>query len=750
MSSVPLNIARVSMQMQGSLLLGNLQSTQLSLLQVEQQLSSGQQLNLPSDNPAAAVNIIGLKQQITDSTNYSSNLNFASGILGQADSSLGSLTTLINQAQSIASSQVGTGVTADQRSAQAQVVNSLLNQALDLANTQYQGQSVFGGQNGSQNAFSSVAGGYMYQGTTNAQTMLTPSGGTIQYTLTGDQAFGAISSQVIGYRALNPALTGATRLSDLGGAQQKGVSTGPITLTLGAASSTVDLSNASTVNDVVTQLNAGLTAAGSDATASISGGSIVITGDSAQNISFSDAAGGSTAASLGIAGAVATGTTVTGTALQPRITDTTPLAALNNGTGIDPSGIVITNGTTSATVTLAGLNTVQDLINAINTSGTHVQASINAAGTGINLQNPLSGSSLTIGENGGTTADELGIRSFNAQTSLSGLNGGAGVTPISGTLSGASGQILVTKTDGTQFAVQVGGINTPSQLIAAINGATGNTTVTATLNSTGNGITLTDTSGGTGNLSVTAGANFVNNFGTELGIFQTGSGGTLTGSDMTFSTDDFRITRRDGTSFTVNVTGATTIQDVLNQINNADGNSVAATKVTASLNPNGNGIELTDASSGSGPLTVTALNNSSVAEQLGIDKTAGSATPGVINGDDTNPLQPQGIFSTLTMLRDALLNNDTAGITQAGALLSADSTRAIKAQGLVGAREQDVSTRQTDATAQQTQLQQALSLLNDTDFTTAATRLQQLQTAYQASLQVAQTTQNLSLLDFLK
>ncbi len=55
MSVVPLNIARVSMQMQGSLLLGNLQGTQLSLLQVEQQLSRGQQLNLPSDNPTAAV-----------------------------------------------------------------------------------------------------------------------------------------------------------------------------------------------------------------------------------------------------------------------------------------------------------------------------------------------------------------------------------------------------------------------------------------------------------------------------------------------------------------------------------------------------------------------------------------------------------------------------------------------------------------------------------------------------------------------
>jgi flagellin-like hook-associated protein FlgL len=145
---------------------------------------------------------------------------------------------------------------------------------------------------------------------------------------------------------------------------------------------------------------------------------------------------------------------------------------------------------------------------------------------------------------------------------------------------------------------------------------------------------------------------------------------------------------------------------------------------------------------------VTALNGSGAAGQLGIAKAAAAA--GVINGDDVNPLQPQGVFSSLTLLRDSLLKNDNAGIAQAAALLAKDGARAIKARGLAGAREKDVSSRKDDVTGEQTQLKQALSLLNDTDFTEAATRLQQLQTAYQASLQVAQTTQNLSLLDFLK
>jgi len=752
MSVVPVNVARVSMQMQGSLLLGNLQNTQASLLKVSQQLSSGQQLSLPSDDPAAALGIVSLKRQISDSQNYSSNLSFATGILGQADSSLSSLNSLINQAQSIASSQIGANSTPDQRAAQAQVVDSLLTQAMDIANTQFEGQSIFGGQNGLQNPFVSAGGGYRYQGTSTAQSIQTPTGGAIPFTLSGDQVFGAISSQVIGYQNLTPSLTSSTRLADLGGATGKGVTPGAISLTVGGTTTAIDLSNASTINDVVTELNAGLTAAGSDATVSLSGGSLKMTGDSTQNISFSDTQSGTTAAQLGIAVSVPTTTSVTGTALSPKITDLTPLSALNNGAGIDPSGIILTNGANTATITLAGppaLTSVQDLLNAINHSGTNVQAEINSSGNGINLLNPLSGTSMTVGENGGTTAQELGIRSMNAQTSLADFNNGAGVTPIANTLPGPTGNITVTRTDGTQFSVQVNGVSTPSQLIAAINNASGNTTVTAALNTTGNGITLTDTSGGPGNLSVAAGSNYNAN-GSDLGIFQTGAGGTLAGTNITLSTDDFRVTRKDGTWFDVSVNGASTVQDILNRINSADGNTTPANKVTASLNASGNGISLTDASTGSGVLTVTELNASSAAQQLGIDKTANSATPGQITGDDNNPLEPQGLFSSLTQLRDALLNNDTPGITASAGNLTKDASRVTQVQGIVGAREQDVAARKTAATDQQTQLKESLSLLNDTDFTSAATKLQQLQTSYQASLQVAQMTNNLSLLDFLK
>ena len=748
MSITPIASSRVTQQTKSIALLGSLQTDQSNLLTLENQLSSGKRLSLASDDPAAAVGIIRLNTQIATTTQYNNNLNFANGALSTADSTLTTLSKLINNAQSIASSNAGSLTPAADRTSQAQVVDSLINQALELSNTQYQNQSIFAGQNTTGAAYTSASGGYKYNGTSQGQAILSPTGSSLEYTLDGSTVFGGVAAQVGGGQSLAPALISNTRLSDLGGATLSGVTGGPINLTIGGSTVTVDLTNAATAGDVVNQINAALTTAGSNASISLSGGSFALTGDSTQTVTIADAQGGKTAAQLGIAVTVAPSATATGTTVNAGCTGTTPLSSLNNGAGISSAGFVISNGSKSATISLAGLNTIQDLLNAVNASGTNVTAQISKDGKGIEVQNNLSGSALTIGENGGTTATDLGIRSLNTTTKLAALNQGSGVPVASSTQSGPTGNLLVTKTDGSQFSVKVDGVSTPTQLIAAINSATGNSTVTAALNTTGNGITLTDTSGGPGNLTVAEAANFKGN-GSQLGIVAAGTGGTLTGSSISFSTDDFQVTRRDGTKFTVNLTGAVTIQDVIAKINNADGNAGSSPHVTAALNVTGNGISLTDASSGSGTLTVTDLNGSTAADALGISKTAASSTPGIINGDDVNPVEPNGLFSSLILLRNALLSNDTAGITQAGTLLQNDSATVISATGLVGAREQDISTRQGIIADEQTQFSKSLSALQDTDETTAITQFETLQTAYQAALQVAKTTQNLSLLDFL-
>jgi flagellar hook-associated protein 3 FlgL len=309
----PLQIGRVSMQMQGALMLSTLQTSQVNLLKVQQQISTGDKLNLGSDDPGATLNIQSLKRQISVNDNYTANLKFGAGFLAQADSSLGNLNTLITQAKSIASSQVGSSVTADEREAQAAVVDSLLTRAMTVGNQRYQGLALFGGQNGVDDPFNSVGGGYKYSGTTGEQGILTPSGTTLNYTINGDDAFGAVSSEVVGYKTLTPALMAGTLLSDVAGARGNGVTAGSINMTVGTTTVNVDLGSAATIGDVTRIINAALTNAGSDARVQRSGTSLQVVGDTTQNVSFGDAGQGQMASDLGLTGFSTTaGTTVTG------------------------------------------------------------------------------------------------------------------------------------------------------------------------------------------------------------------------------------------------------------------------------------------------------------------------------------------------------------------------------------------------------------------------------------------------------
>ena len=114
---------------------------------------------------------------------------------------------------------------------------------------------------------------------------------------------------------------------------------------------------------------------------------------------------------------------------SPRqIEPTTPLSSITaGGAPLDTSGLQITSEGKTYTINISGGETVQDLLNSINDSGAGLDAQINAAKTGINVSSRVSGADFSIGENGGLTATQLGIRTFTTATPLSQLNHGAGV-----------------------------------------------------------------------------------------------------------------------------------------------------------------------------------------------------------------------------------------------------------------------------------------------------------------------------------
>jgi len=94
------------------------------------------------------------------------------------------------------------------------------------------------------------------------------------------------------------------------------------------------------------------------------------------------------------------------------ITTSTLLSSFNSEAGVSAGSFLITNGNQTATisVTATGSETIGDVLDAINNAGVNVTATINDAGTGIDIKSNFSGATLTIEDVGSsTTAQELGI-----------------------------------------------------------------------------------------------------------------------------------------------------------------------------------------------------------------------------------------------------------------------------------------------------------------------------------------------------
>src|SRR3954469_5674530 len=137
MSILPLQLARVSNLLRSNLGSSNITRVQKQLLDVQNQLSTGQRLNVPSDDPGDSAIAQQLQKLLEQRQAYGDNLKHAQSQLGEVDSSLGDLTDLLQQAQQIASANVGSDVTADERASAAAVIKSIQDQTLSLGNKQF-------------------------------------------------------------------------------------------------------------------------------------------------------------------------------------------------------------------------------------------------------------------------------------------------------------------------------------------------------------------------------------------------------------------------------------------------------------------------------------------------------------------------------------------------------------------------------------------------------------------------------------
>jgi flagellar hook-associated protein 2 len=351
------------------------------------------------------------------------------------------------------------------------------------------------------------------------------------------------------------------------------------------------------------------------------------------NFTVADSAGGSVATELGLAGTTS-GTTLSGTRIVSGLA-TTLLSSLNGGAGLGTLGTINLTDRSGATasVNLAGAETLDDVIDRINQAGLGITASYNQADNGIALTDTTgattsnlivadgdatnSASKLHITTNAAATSVDSGNlarQTVSRATLLSSYNGGQGV---------GTGTFQITNSLGATGTINLNTLKptTIGDVIDAINNL--GLHVTAQINDTGDGIKLTDSAGGSGTLSVAdqgTGKSAAN-----LHLTGTATGTTLDGS----TTIKIDVTNTDTLTSLVQKINALGVGVTANALNDGSGSLPAHLSLIGNVTGSAAGLVVDGSSLG---LTFHELTKAQDAVlQVGASTTGGSLITSATN-----------------------------------------------------------------------------------------------------------------------
>jgi flagellar hook-associated protein 3 FlgL len=178
-----------------------IQQSEQNLQTALQQVSTGQRVVLPSDDPAASAAVVQIQAQSANVDQYTANAESALSQAQSADSVVTSVVSLLTQAISLGTEGAnGTSSTAN-RATIATSIQGLLSNVVSLANTTYQGVSLFGGTVSGTAAFtadSSSSTGYTYNGNNGVNQISVGDSLKVQANIPGSTLFDESGSSVLG------------------------------------------------------------------------------------------------------------------------------------------------------------------------------------------------------------------------------------------------------------------------------------------------------------------------------------------------------------------------------------------------------------------------------------------------------------------------------------------------------------------------------------------------------------------------
>ncbi|MBB5061410.1 flagellar hook-associated protein 3 FlgL [Granulicella aggregans] len=178
-----------------------IQQSEQALQTAISQASTGIRVSTPSDDPASAAALVGLQAAAATVDQYTSNTQTSLSQVQLADSVVTSVVSLLNRAITLGTEGANSTNSSVDRQSIAADVNGILTSVVSLANTTFQGQSLFGGTASGTTAFTADATsstGYTYNGNSNINKISVGDTLTVQVNIPGSTLFDNPSASVLG------------------------------------------------------------------------------------------------------------------------------------------------------------------------------------------------------------------------------------------------------------------------------------------------------------------------------------------------------------------------------------------------------------------------------------------------------------------------------------------------------------------------------------------------------------------------
>jgi flagellar hook-associated protein 3 FlgL len=138
--------------------LANLQGNINRMSETQQRLSSGKQINRPSDSPTGTVSAMELRSAMAAQQQYARNAEDGVAWLNVADAALQSVDEKVTRARSLVLEGMSAGSSAQSRQALAVEIRELSEAIRSDANTSYLNRPVFGGTSATAEAYTQAGG----------------------------------------------------------------------------------------------------------------------------------------------------------------------------------------------------------------------------------------------------------------------------------------------------------------------------------------------------------------------------------------------------------------------------------------------------------------------------------------------------------------------------------------------------------------------------------------------------------------